>query len=84
MSYKGLLRRNTNEMGILYVMNFLGHKSIKNTLLYVQLADAIFQEAPDEFTTRVAKTVKGTRALIEAGFDFVLEVDDLKIFRKRK
>jgi len=69
---------------ILYVMNFLGHKSIKNTLLYVQLADAIFQEAPDEFTTRVAKTVKGARALIEAGFDFVLEVDDLKIFRKRK
>lgn len=69
---------------ILYVMNFLGHKSVENTLLYVQPADALFKEASDEFTTRVAKTVKGARALIEAGFDFVLEVDGLKIFRKRK
>ncbi len=69
---------------ILYVMNFLGHKSVKNTLLYVQLAEVIFKETSDEFTTRVAKSVKGARALIEAGFDFVLEMDGLKIFRKRK
>ena len=69
---------------ILYVMNFLGHKSIKNTLLYVQLAEVIFKETPEEFTTRVTKSVKGARALIEAGFDFVLEMDGVKIFRKRK
>jgi integrase len=69
---------------ILYVMNFLGHKSIKNTLLYVQLAEVIFKETPEEFTTRVTKSVKGARALIESGFDFVLEMDGVKIFRKRK
>jgi len=52
--------------------------------LYVQLAEVIFKEAPDEFMARVAKTVKGSRALIEAGFDFVLEMDGVEIFRKRK
>jgi len=43
-----------------------------------------FKEARDEFTTRVTKSVKGARALIESGFDFVLEMDGVKIFRKRK
>lgn len=69
---------------ILHVMNYLGHKSIKNTLLYVQLAEVIFKDMPDEFTTRVTKTVKGARTLIEAGFNFILEMDGVKIFRKRK
>lgn len=61
-----------------------GHKSVKNTLLYVQLAEVIFKETSDEFTTRAAKSVKGAQALSEAGFDFVLEMHGLKIFRKRK
>jgi len=65
-------------------MNYLGHKNIKNTLLYVQLAEVLFKDMPDEFTTRVTKTVKGARTLIEAGFDFILEMDGVKIFRKRK
>lgn len=65
-------------------MNFLGHKSIKNKLLYVQLAEVIFKEASNEFITRVANSVKGARALIETGFDFFLEMDRVNIFRKRK
>jgi integrase len=69
---------------ILHVMNYLGHKSIKNTLLYVQLSKVLFEDMPDEFTTRVTKSVKGARVLLEAGFDFVLEMDGVKIFRKRK
>ena len=69
---------------ILHVMNYLGHKNITNTLLYVQLAEALFKDTPEEFTTRVTKTVKGVRTLIEAGFDFILEMDGVKIFRKRK
>lgn len=77
-----MLYHQTKDM--LYVLNFLGHKNIKSTLLYVQLAEVLFNEAPDEFTTRVTKTVKGARALIEAGFDFVLEMDGVKIFRKRR
>ena len=69
---------------ILYVMQFLGHKNIKNTLLYIQLAEVIFNEVSDQFTARVAKTVEEACALVEAGFDYVCEVDGVKLFRKRK
>lgn len=69
---------------ILYVMRFLGHKSVKNTMLYIQLAEALFKDTADEFITRVAKTVRATRALIEAGFEYVTDMDDFRIFRKRK
>lgn len=69
---------------ILYVKNFLGHKRIENTLPYIRLADALFKDTPDEFITRVAKTVKGARALIEVGFEKVDEFDGIHIYRKRK
>ena len=69
---------------ILYVMRFLGHKSIRNTLLYVQLEETLFREESEEFICKVAKTVKEAKALVEAGFDYVCEFDDVKIFRKRK
>ncbi len=39
---------------ILYVKQFLGHKKVETTLLYIQLADAIFKENIDEFHVRVA------------------------------
>lgn len=77
-----LLYHQTKD--ILYVMNFLGHKSVKNTMFNIQLEQAIFKEASDEFTTRVTKSVKGARALIEAGFEYVLEMDGLRVFRKCK
>jgi len=44
----------------------------------------IFKEASDQFTARVAKTVDEAAELIEAGFDYVCEVDGVKLFRKRK
>lgn len=69
---------------ILRVKNFLGHKRIENTLLYIQLAEALFKDMPNEFVTRVAKTVKEVRALIEAGFEKVDEFDGVHIYRKRK
>lgn len=69
----------------LYVMNFLGHKSIKNTMLYIQLEQAIFKEASDEFTCRVARDAEEARALVEAGFDYVCTTpEDAMLFRKRK
>ena len=40
--------------GILYVKEFLDHKRIEDTLLYVQIAKTIFKETTDEFTVRVA------------------------------
>jgi integrase len=70
---------------ILYVMKFLGHKNIKNTLLYVTIESTIFGlEDSDEFTVKVAETLKEACELLEAGFEYVTDMDGKKIFRKRK
>jgi hypothetical protein len=66
---------------ILHVMQLLGHKSIKNTLIYTQLID--FPE-DDEFVCKVAKNVQEASQLIETGFEYVCEIEDAKLFRKRK
>ena len=65
---------------ILHVMQMLGHKNIRNTLVYTHLVD--FHS--DEYVCKVAKTVEEARTLIEQGFDFVADVEALKLFRKRK
>ena len=69
---------------ILYVMNFLGHKSIKNTLIYIQLEEAIFKEESNEYICKVAKNLDEAKELIELGFEYVTEMDGVKLFRKRK
>jgi integrase len=65
---------------ILYVMRLLGHKNIKNTLIYTQLIE--FKD--DEFICKVAKTVQEASELVENGFEFICAFDDAKLFRKRK
>jgi hypothetical protein len=40
---------------ILYVMQLLGHKNIKNTLIYIQLEEALFKNEV-EYISKVAKT----------------------------
>jgi hypothetical protein len=69
---------------ILYVKQFLGHKRIEDTLLYVQIAEAIFKETTDEFTVRVTGKPEEIKQLLEVGFEFVCEKDGLMFFRKRK
>jgi integrase len=65
---------------ILYVMRLLGHKSIKNTLVYTQLIEF----KADEFICKAAQTVQEASDLIENGFEFVCAFDNAKLFRKRK
>ena len=66
---------------ILHVMRLLGHKSLKNTLIYTKLVKF---ENEDEYICKVAKTPKEVKKLIELGFEYVCEQDGLKFFRKRK
>jgi integrase len=66
---------------LLHVMQVLGHKNIKNTLLYTQLIQV---EKEDQFICKVAKEPKDIQDLIEQGFEFVCSSDDFKYFRKRK
>ena len=80
--FKGtMLYHKTKDM--YYVMQALGHKNIKNTLLYVQLEEALFQGEQD-YISKVAKTEKEICGLIEAGFEYVTDFECAKIFRKRK
>jgi hypothetical protein len=65
---------------ILHVMRLLDHKNINNTLVYTQLID--FRD--NEYVSKVAKNVEETCKLIEAGFEYVCDIDAVKIFRKRK
>ena len=65
---------------ILHVMNVLGHKNIKNTLVYAHLVDI----KDDEYVCKTAKGVDDAKALIESGFEYVTDIGDVKLFRKRK
>jgi integrase len=65
---------------ILYTQRQMGHRNIKNTLVYAHL----IQFSSEEFISKVADTVEEACNLIEAGFEYVTDVDSVKIFRKRK
>ena len=69
---------------ILHFKKILDYKSIKNTMRYINLEAALFAVQSDEFTVRVAKTLDEACKLVEAGFDYVTDMDDGKIFRRRK
>ncbi len=69
---------------ILYVKQFLGHKHIENTMRYIQIEKALFDEREDEFTVRIASTQDEIKELLEAGFEYVCEKDDKLFFRKRR
>ena len=66
-----------------YVMQQLGHRKIENTLLYIQLEEALFQGTVD-YISKVAKTENEVCKLIEDGFEFVCDFQGHKVFRKRK
>jgi len=65
---------------IIYTQRKLGHRNLKNTMRYVQLID--FEH--EEFTSAVAGTLQEARQLVEAGFEYVTEMDGARLFRKRK
>ncbi|KPV65129.1 MAG: hypothetical protein AOA65_0508 [Candidatus Bathyarchaeota archaeon BA1] len=69
---------------ILYVQKLLGHKSIQNTLIYINPEQIAFQTTADEFTVRVANNVHEACKLVEVGFEYVCSKDGLMFFRKRK
>jgi len=66
---------------ILLVKQRLGHKKIETTMIYTQLIS--FSEE-EEYTCKTASTIKEARDLIEHGFQYITELDGIKLFRKRK
>jgi len=74
-----MLYHNTRD--ILFVKQQMGHKKIETTLVYTQLLQF---DKDDNYTCKVAQNVEEATELIENGFEYVTEIDGLKLFRKRK
>jgi hypothetical protein len=58
----------------------LGHRSILNTQLYVQL----IKTDSDDYHSATAKNIAEASKLIETGFEYVCDYEGIKLFRKRK
>jgi len=69
---------------IYHVRNVLGHRNINNTLLYITLENALYQTSNDEWICKTANNINEATQLIEHGFQYVTEMDGLRLFRKRK
>ena len=80
-----MLYHQTKDM--LLVADFLGHKDLENTRLYIQLEKNLLRNLPnDQFITRVALNVEEACRMIEVGFEYITGeyTNGGKIFRKRK
>ena len=76
--YATMLYHKTRD--ILFVKQQLGHKKIETTLVYTQLTDI----NSDEYHVRTAKTIEEATQLLESGFNYITEMNGVKLFRKRK
>ncbi|MCL6579411.1 MAG: site-specific integrase, partial [Candidatus Bathyarchaeota archaeon] len=70
---------------LLLVKQFLGHAEVDNTLLYIQIEQALYgQSNDDEFTVYGTNDKEEIKRLLTVGFDYVCQKDDILYFRKRK
>lgn len=67
------------------VKEFLGHASLENTLLYIQVEQAIFGLSnDDEYDVTATNDKEDIKKLISVGFEYIYQKDDILFFRKRK
>lgn len=66
---------------ILFVKQQMGHKSLNSTLIYTHILQF---ENNDNYTVKVATTIEQETELIEHGFTFVTNRDNIHIYKKRK
>jgi len=62
-------------------MRHLRHKKLETTMHYLR---GITIGGEEEYTCKTATNVTEATQLIENGFQYVTEMDSIKIFRKRK
>ena len=77
--YATMLYHKTKDL--LHVKARLGHKDLRTTLRYTQLLEILEN---DEYHCKTATTVKEATTLIENGFQYVTDIDGIKLFRKPK
>ena len=70
---------------ILHVKRALGHKSILTTQRYVDIYTEIYGDMlPEDYVCETASTVEEAKKLIEAGFEYVSELEGFQLYRKVK
>jgi len=68
---------------LLHVKYMLGHRNIESTMIYVHLSQGLLN-CSEDYSCKAAKSVEEATELIESGFEYVTEFDEVKLFRKRK
>ena len=69
----------------LYVRDFLGHKSMKNTEKYMNIERTLFSGTDgDAYTVKVTDKQHEATTYLEQGFEWVGIKDNLIFLRKRK
>ena len=63
---------------ILHVQQLLGHRDLRNTLIYINLEKAIFQNADEEYHVKVAENLEEACKLLEVGFEYVTDLNGVK------
>jgi integrase len=81
--FKGTMEYHKTK-DIIHVKTVLEHKSIESTMVYINLEQAIFLEQNEQFTCKAAKDINEATQLIEAGFEYIQDIDGIKLHRKRK
>ena len=77
--YATMLYAKTRD--ILLVKQQMGHKKLETTLLYTRL---LAFNTEEEYTCKTATNAKEATILIENGFEYIQEIDGLRLYRKRK
>ena len=67
-----------------YVRDFLGHKDLRSTDIYINIERRLFEPSSDEFTVRITEKPEDVKALLEVGFEYICQKDNLIFLRKRK
>jgi len=79
------LREYHKTKNILHVKAVLGHRSIRTTMIYVELYTEIYNDLmPEDYVCETASSVKDAQKLIESGFEYICEIEGEKLFRKVK
>jgi hypothetical protein len=61
------------------------HKKLESTEIYTNIEHNVFKAgANDEFTVKVAEKSEEIKSLLEVGFEYVLQKDNLIFLSKRK
>ena len=63
---------------------FLGHKCQKSTEVYINIERSTFETGNNSFTVKMAETPDEIKELLETGFEYDCQRDNLTFLRKRK